>query len=90
MSHIVLYCARFSLVILSIAKLPFCAIALLDSSNVYLVKDVTGDIHEKVIDEIKKQGINRAAVRIDGSFDKVLDLQLALFMLPVITFEKHI
>ncbi|MFQ6062713.1 MAG: acetolactate decarboxylase [Methanosarcinales archaeon] len=52
-------------------KLPFCAIALLDSRDVYIVKDVTGDIHEKVIDEIKKQGINRAAVRIDGSFDKV-------------------
>lgn len=52
-------------------QLPFCAVALIDSSKGFEFKNIKGEIHQELARLCKKEKIKLAAIRISGNFDNI-------------------
>jgi alpha-acetolactate decarboxylase len=67
-------------------KLPFCAITRVGGEDALVFTEVTGDIHEWLVDKLVELGIPLAAVKIDGEF---IDIDISIAdKLPTNPSEK--
>jgi len=60
----------------SAEKLPFCAITRVGDEDALIFTEVTGDIHEWLVDKLVELGIPLAAIKVNGEFADV-DLSIA-------------
>ena len=60
----------------SAEKLPLCAITRIDDKNVLVFTEVTGDVHEWLVDKLVELDIPLAAFKVNGDFADV-DLSIA-------------